>query len=312
MNAYSHVVEARTLTKRYGNFTAVRGIDLVVEEGECFALLGPNGAGKSTTIRMICCLTELTDGSLRVLGLPAYPGNVEIKRSLGVVAQEDYLDPGLTVLENTELHGRFYGIGPGEARERAMELLAFLQLDQRAQDMVRELSGGMRRRLVVARALMGRPRLIVLDEPTTGLDPQARLLVWAKLRELRAGGVTILITTHYMDEAERLADRLAIIDHGRVLDRGTPRELIDRVVGPDCVECLGVPDDRADLLQRVADRLPGTRSERQGDAVVVFGPDAHAVFAAWRQAGIEPERFIRRPAGLEDVFLSLTGRDLRE
>jgi lipooligosaccharide transport system ATP-binding protein len=310
--ANSHVIEARALTKRYGEFTAVRGIDLEVDPGECFALLGPNGAGKSTTIRMICCLTEVTEGSLRVLGRTTYPGNLELKRSLGVVSQEDYLDPGLTVLENTEIHGRFYGIGAAEARSRALELLAFLQLDQRAGDMVRELSGGMRRRLVIARALMGRPQLLVLDEPTTGLDPQARLLVWAKLRELRAAGVTVLITTHYMDEAERLADRLAIVDHGSILDRGTPREVIERVVGPDCVECLGVSDDHAVLLRRAADGVPGARSERQGDGVVVFARDADAVVAAWRGAGIEPERFIRRPSSLEDVFLSLTGRDLRE
>ena len=312
MNSDAHVIEARSLTKRYGDFTAVRGIDLDVDEGECFALLGPNGAGKSTTIRMICCLTDITAGSLRVLGRATYPGNLELKHSLGVVSQEDYLDPGLTVLENTEIHGRFYGINAVEARARAHELLTFLQLDQRAGDMVRELSGGMRRRLVIARALMGRPRLLVLDEPTTGLDPQARLLVWAKLRELRAAGVTILITTHYMDEAERLADRLAVIDHGRILESGTPQDVIERVVGPSCVECLGVADERAKRLCELADRLPGARSERQGDSVVVFAPDADAVLDLWREAGIEPERFIRRPAGLEDVFLSLTGRDLRE
>ena len=312
VNASGHVIEARALTKRYGDFPAVREIDLEVGEGECFALLGPNGAGKSTTIRMICALTDVTGGSLSVLGLPAYPGNIELKRLLGVVSQEDYLDPGLTVLENTELHGRFYGIGAAEARERALDLLAFLQLEQRAHDMVRELSGGMRRRLVIARALMGRPRLLVLDEPTTGLDPQARLLVWAKLRELRGAGVTILITTHYMDEAERLADRLAIMDHGRILEHGTPASLIERVVGPDCVECVGVGDEQAERLRRVAEERPGTRSERQGDAVVVFGPDADGVLAAWREAGLMPARYIRRPSSLEDVFLSLTGRDLRE
>lgn len=312
MTTETPVIEACGLTKRYGSFEAVRGIDLDVRAGECFALLGPNGAGKSTTIRMICCLADVTAGTLTVLGEQAYPGSRHIKQRIGVVAQEDYLDPGLTVLENIELHGRFYGLDRVEARTRALELLAFLQLDQRQSEQVRALSGGMRRRLVIARALMGKPDLLVLDEPTTGLDPQARLLVWAKLRELRAAGVTILITTHYMDEAERLADRLAIIDHGTVLERGTPADVIDRVVGPDCVECLGIADGEASLLLDLAQAVPGTRTERQGDAVVVYGPDAGAVLDAWRQAGHEPDRYIRRPSGLEDVFLSLTGRDLRE
>lgn len=291
---------------------AVRGIDLDVRAGECFALLGPNGAGKSTTIRMICGLAEVTAGELIVLGERAYPGNRRLKRMLGVVAQEDYLDPGLTVLENIELHGRFYGLGAAEARARALELLTFLQLEQRQGEQVRALSGGMRRRLVIARALMGRPRLLVLDEPTTGLDPQARLLVWAKLRELRAQGVTILITTHYMDEAERLADRLAVVDHGTVLERGTPREVIDRVVGPDCIECLDVPQDQVAPLMAAAAAVPLTRAERQGDGLVVFGPDAGSVLDAWRDRGILPTRYVRRPSGLEEVFLSLTGRDLRE
>lgn len=312
MSESTSVIEARGLTKHYGAFVAVRGIDLDVRAGECFALLGPNGAGKSTTIRMICCLADVTAGSLVVLGEKPYPGNRRLKQKLGVVAQEDYLDPGLTVLENIELHGRFYGLSASEARERALGLLAFLQLDQRQGEQVRALSGGMRRRLVVARALMGRPELLVLDEPTTGLDPQARLLVWAKLRELRSSGVTILMTTHYMDEAERLADRLAIVDHGIVLERGTPSELIDRVVGPDCLECLGVPDEEARVLMDLAESIPGTRAERQGDAVVVYGPDAGYVLEAWREAHREPARYVRRPSGLEDVFLSLTGRDLRE
>lgn len=306
------MIEARGLTKHYGAFVAVRGIDLDVMSGECFALLGPNGAGKSTTIRMICCLADLTAGSLTVLGEKTYPGNRHLKHRLGVVAQEDYLDPGLTVLENIELHGRFYGLDGAEARRRAVELLTFLQLDQRQSEQVRALSGGMRRRLVIARALMGKPELLILDEPTTGLDPQARLLVWAKLRELRSQGVTILITTHYMDEAERLADRLAIVDHGTVLERGTPRDVIDRVVGPDCIECLGVSDEEAQVFLSLAQSIPGTRTEQQGDAVVVYGPDAGAVLDVWRRAGREPARYIRRPSGLEDVFLSLTGRDLRE
>jgi lipooligosaccharide transport system ATP-binding protein len=210
------------------------------------------------------------------------------------------------------LHGRFYGLGGAEARARAQELLEFLQLDQRARSMVRELSGGMRRRLVIARALMGRPRLVVLDEPTTGLDPQARLLVWAKLRELRSAGVTILITTHYMDEAERLADHLAIIDHGHVLEAGTPDEVIGRVVPGTCLEGLDLSDALAPRLAEVAEAAPGTRTERRGDSLVVFTPAPEAVLAAWRAAGLEPTRLVRRPPNLEDVFLTLAGRDLRE
>lgn len=305
-------VSARGLTKRFGTFEAVHGIDFDVYEGECFGLLGPNGAGKSTTIRMICCLTGLSEGTLTVFDQPATPGSRAIKAGLGVVSQEDYLDPALTVRENIEIHGRFYGLTPAVAAERASELLTFMQLDGKAEEQVRALSGGMRRRLVIARALMGRPRLLVLDEPTTGLDPQARILVWKKVRELKADGVTVLLTTHYMDEAERLCDRLVVIDHGRILESGRPRELIRRVVGDECLECPGL--DPADADRLIQALLPEDHAwhEWQSESWVLFAPDVGRVLDHWREAGIAIPTSYRRPAGLEDVFLRLTGRELRD
>lgn len=305
------VVIAEEIVKRYGTFDAVNHIDFRIAQGECFGLLGPNGAGKSTTIRMICCLTDCTSGSLTVLGEHAHSGNRVIKRQLGVVSQDDYLDPALTVRENAELHGRFYGLDFREARQRANELLAFMQLDSKANEQVRALSGGMRRRLVIARALMGSPRLLILDEPTTGLDPQARILVWAKVRELRAQGVTILLTTHYMDEAERLADHLVVIDHGSVLERGTPRELINRVVGHDCLE---IPDDSEATILDLQESIGKDRLwvDRQGDQLLVFSDHMDDIVRVLSDCHLMPNQYYRRRASLEDVFLRLTGRDLRE
>lgn len=302
---------AESLVKRYGSFEAVKGIDFVIQSGECFGLLGPNGAGKSTTIRMICCLTDVTAGTLTVLGENAHPGQRAIKRHLGVVSQDDNLDPSLTVRENAEIHGRFYGLDFQESRRRSDELLEFMQLEGRLNEQVRSLSGGMRRRLVIARALMGRPRLLILDEPTTGLDPQARILVWTKIRELRSQGVTILLTTHYMDEAERLADHLVVVDHGFILDRGTPRDLIHRVVGDDCLE---VPELTAQAIQRIIEALEGSPvwTDRQADSLLIYGEEMDGVIERLQQRGLMPRTYYRRRASLEDVFLKLTGRDLRE
>ncbi len=305
-------VAAKGLTKHFGNFEAVGGIDFDVYEGECFGLLGPNGAGKSTTIRMICCLTGRTAGSLSVLGIPAEPGQRAIKSQLGVVSQEDYLDPALTVRENIEIHGRFYGLSPQVASERAAELLEFMQLDGKAGQQVRALSGGMRRRLVIARALMGRPRLLVLDEPTTGLDPQARILVWRKVRELKAQGVTVLLTTHYMDEAQRLCDRLVVIDHGHILEAGRPRELIERLVGRECLECPDLDAAAAEQLAAALSPEDEAWHEWQGDSWVLFSPNLARILDRWVAAAIAPPLSYRRPAGLEDVFLRLTGRELRD
>jgi lipooligosaccharide transport system ATP-binding protein len=286
----------------------VRGIDFTVEAGTCFALLGPNGAGKSSTIRMISCLTPVSAGTLKVFGIAAHPEAREIKRRLGVVAQDDFLDPDLTVEENLVLHGLLYGQTRAEARRRAAEQAGRLGLGDRLGHPVRSLSGGLRRRSVIARALMGRPDLLVLDEPTTGLDPQARLAVWAALRALLREGVTLVVTTHYMEEAERLADQLVVMDHGRILERGTPTDLIRRVVGADVVEVSGVP------LERVSDIVGDLgRVEPRGDASAVLTHEPTAVVERLRcELGPGPYRCLVRPADLEDVFLLLTGKGLAE
>ena len=306
------VVRVEGLVKRYGDFEAVHGISFSVHEGECFGLLGPNGAGKSTTIRMMCCLATISAGSIQVLGLPAFPGNQAIKRQIGVVSQDDNLDPDLTVRENIEIQGRFYGQSAVQARQRAQSLLEWMQLENKAKEQVRALSGGMRRRLVISRALMGRPRLLVLDEPTTGLDPQARQLVWAKVRELKSQGVTVLLTTHYMDEAERLSDRLVIMDHGRILEEGRPEQVILRVVGEECLEFMAISERDQALLAAHIRSEDGAVTEWQGGTWVVFGSDLDRLVRRWQEVMPVLPRFYRRRAGLEDVFLRLTGRDLRE
>lgn len=310
-NTAAAVVRVHNLVKEYGNFQAVRGVDFTVREGECFGLLGPNGAGKSTTIRTICCLTDVTAGTVEVFGLPAYPGHAAIKRQIGVVAQDDHLDPDLTVKENLEIQGRFYGQDRHTAQARSVELLIWMQLEGKAHDQVRTLSGGMRRRLAIARALVAYPRLLVLDEPTTGLDPQARQLVWGKLRELKASGVTILLTTHYMEEAERLADHLVIIDHGKILERGHPTELIRRIVGRECLELTG-RDVEMTRWTALLSTFPQCRFDRQGELLTVFAPDLEPVVQSLKNHGLLPQQYYRRRAGLEDVFLRLTGRELRE
>lgn len=306
------VIRAENLVKRYGTLEAVKGIDFEVPEGCCFGFLGPNGAGKSSTIRMISCLSSVTSGRLDVLGEPAHPGNLAIKRQIGVVAQDDYLDHLLTVLENLEIHGMFYGLEAAEARRRAVELLEFLQLSHKMGEQVRHLSGGMRRRLVIARALMGRPRLLILDEPTTGLDPQARLVVWDKLRELKRQGVSIVLTTHYMEEAERLTDAVVIVDHGTILERGTPQDLIARVVGSECWEIPVEDVGSTDRLTRELEEGGLAQVYAEGDRLLIFPVDAEGARDWLARTGLPVEGWRRRPAELQDVFLRLTGRDLRE
>ena len=301
------------VNKQYPTLHAVRDMDFTIEPGECFGLLGPNGAGKSTTIRMICGLAHITSGAIEVFGIPAYPGNRDLKRILGVVSQDDNLDPDLTVQQNVQLHGYFYGLPRQYVKRRTDELLAWMQLDTKAQQQVRTLSGGMRRRLVIARALVSNPKLLILDEPTTGLDPQIRHLVWSKIRELRNQGVTVLLTTHYMEEAERLADRLIVIDHGTILDQGTPADLITRIVGREAIECPGTDSDIRSLM----DSMPSTLSlhhELRHDGLVVFGAhdELDQLLSHWHQVGSAPPTYYRRRTSLEDVFLRLTGRDLRE
>jgi len=300
-------VVATGLRKSYGSRVAVDGIDLTVQRGECFGFLGPNGAGKTTTMRMLSCLSTRDAGDLAVLGMDPDIDARALKGRLGVVPQEVNLDLELTVLENMLVYARYFGIRRTEATARSRELLAFVQLDERENDTVDRLSGGMQRRLQIARALVNEPDMILLDEPTTGLDPQARHLVWDRLRALRTGGTSVIITTHYMDEAERLCDRLVVIDHGRVIREGVPRDLVEAEVGHAAVE-LRVSGDEA---ARVAATMGG-RQVMTGESLVVFGDDAGALAAAARAAGVDDTRIAPRLATLEDLFIAATGHVLRD
>ncbi len=305
------VIVARSLEKTYGDVRAVRGIDFTIRRGECFAFLGPNGAGKSSTIRMLSCLSPISGGELIVLGRKADIGERRIKERLGIVSQDDNVDPDLSLMENLLVYARYFGMPRAEAEQHAEQLLTFMQLEGRSKAAVRELSGGMRRRLVIARALMHRPDILVLDEPTTGLDPQARLLVWGAVQQLKAQGVTIVLTTHYMDEAERLADRLVVMDHGRILQEDAPRPLIERTVGREAVEIWQRDggDDQA-FIAAAEDAL--LLSDRHGETLVLYAADPGRIGQNFASHGLAPERMLVRPTNLEDVFLTLTGRDLRE
>jgi len=308
--ARAAVVQGEGLTKRYGDFTAVAGVHFEVFAGEFFGMLGPNGAGKSTTMRMIYQVTPLTEGSLTVMGLRAGQDDRAIKALLGVVPQLDNLDEELSVLDNLLVYARFNDIPHRVARGRAEELLGFLELSGKAKAQVRELSGGMKRRLTLARGLMNDPKIVILDEPTTGLDPQVRLSLWDKLDELRRGGVTLIMTTHYMDEAERLCDRLVIMDEGQIVATGSPRELVRQHVAPEVVEARlgGLEVAR---LERAAERL-GLSLLPAGDRVSLFVENGQQALRALEREGISLERAFVRPGNLEDVFLNLTGRTLRE
>ncbi|QYG93951.1 ABC transporter ATP-binding protein [Iamia sp. SCSIO 61187] len=305
------LVEARGLVKRFGASVAVDGIDVRVERGEAFGFLGPNGAGKTSTMRMIGCTSPITEGHLRVLGLDPTTHGAQIRARLGVVAQEDNLDTELTVRENLLIYGRYFDLPKVTIAERTEQLLAFVQLSDRADSLVDPLSGGMKRRLAIARALVSQPEMILLDEPTTGLDPQARHLVWDRLHQLKRSGVSFVLTTHYMDEAERLCDRLVIMDRGRIVAEGSPRELIARHATRDVVELTFT--DEADL-HRAAERshADGDRAEVVGDRVLVYTADGDAAAERLGHDGLDPARTMIRRASLEDVFLILTGRSLEE
>jgi lipooligosaccharide transport system ATP-binding protein len=312
-------VRARGLVKRFGETAAVDGIDLDIAGGGCFGVLGPNGAGKTTLMRMICCVSPPSGGSLEVLGSDVRGNRRAIKRRLGVVPQGETLDTELTVRENLLSFAAYHGVPRPEARSRTDALLDFAQLTERGNDRTDDLSGGMRRRVSIARALVNDPDLVVLDEPTTGLDPQARHLVWDRLRLLVRGGKTLLLTTHYMDEAAQLCDRLVVVDHGRIITQGTPRDLIANTVRPRVVEVLGGPEG---LTERDAGAISGVLAGRWstetaevdlvGDRVVVATRDAQGVAAALDEAGLLRHGFLSRDATLEDVFLRLTGRALVE
>ncbi|HEU4760443.1 MAG TPA: ABC transporter ATP-binding protein [Dehalococcoidia bacterium] len=305
----SDIIVARDLVKRYGTFTAVDGISFAVGAGECFGFLGPNGAGKTTTIRMITCVSPVTAGRLSVDGLDVGSEPRRIKGILGVVPQEDNLDPDLTVRQNLQVYARYFDLPREVARARIDEALELLQLGEKQRDRIDQLSGGLKRRLTVARGLINAPKILVLDEPTTGLDPQARHLVWQKLRYLRSQGVTMLLTTHYMDEAAHICDRIVIIHQGRIMAEGTPEQLVERHVGNEVVEIEPRPDGRSALLARLAG-LEGVTVEEVEDLLYVYVRGANGLDAAALR--LEAEKVVYRRANLEDVFLRLTGRGLAE
>jgi len=304
------LVRARNLTKRFGAFTAVDAIDFDVRPAEAFGFLGPNGAGKTSTMRMIACSSPITEGELSVIGMDPRSQAREIKARLGVVPQIDNLDQELTVRENLEMYARYFDIPRGTARERADELLDFVQLSERAKDQVEPLSGGMKRRLTIARSLINEPQLVILDEPTTGLDPQARHLLWDRLYRLKQRGATLIITTHYMDEAEQLCDRLVVMDKARIVAEGTPRELIDRYSTREVLE-LRLTDAVASSLDGRLDGL-ADRTENLPDRLLLYTDDGEQALDEIHKRQIPIESALVRRSSLEDVFLRLTGRSLVE
>jgi lipooligosaccharide transport system ATP-binding protein len=340
------LVRARGLTKRFGSFTAVDGIDFEISRGEAFGFLGPNGAGKSSTMRMLGCVSPPTVGDLTILGGDPVRDGAAIRARLGVVPQEDTLDNELTVRENLLVYGRYFGLARKLISERTDQLLDFVQLTERAGDQVDPLSGGMKRRLTIARSLINDPDILILDEPTTGLDPQARHVVWDRLFSLKQRGVTLILTTHYMDEAEQLCDRLVVMDHGKIAAEGTPRELIARYSTAEVLELRFAPEDRDEAVLKIKElveqrssasdrmvdsaigRAPGgygpsgsgvspggTVSPRvttvvTADRLLLYAADGDEFLARVHQAGIEPLTELVRRSSLEDVFLHLTGRTL--
>ncbi|MCC6669302.1 MAG: ATP-binding cassette domain-containing protein [Polyangiaceae bacterium] len=307
----SPVVEASALEKRYADFVAVAGIDFRIAPGECFGFLGPNGAGKTSTMRMLQSVSLPSAGTLRVLGMDPRHDGKRIRTRLGVCPQADNLDPDLPVIDNLLVYGSYFPQARAVTARRADELLEFVALGDKRNHAIPELSGGMKRRLVIARALINEPELLLLDEPTTGLDPQARHLIWTKLRELRARGVTMVLTTHYMDEAERLCDRLVIMDGGKILAQDSPRALIDAHVGQEVFELGASAAEARDFLAGLD--LCGASHEHTGDLLAVFLSAKHQLserlIERARGAG---SRYLLRNATLEDVFLKLTGRELDE
>ena len=304
------LVHARGLTKRFDKLVAVDAIDFDVQWGEAFGFLGPNGAGKTSTMRMIGCVSSPSGGELRVLGLDPVIDGPRIRARLGVVPQADTLDMELRVDENLLTYARYFDIPRDVARTRTQELLEFVQLKDRAKDEVEPLSGGMKRRLTIARALVNEPGLLLLDEPTTGLDPQARHLVWDRLYRLKQQGVTIVLTTHYMDEAEQLCDRLVVMDKAKIVASGSPRSLIDQYSTREVLE-LRFPIDAAPALDGKLEGI-AERVEVLPDRVLLYAHDGEAAASAVHQRGLRPESTLVRRSTLEDVFLRLTGRSLIE
>ena len=303
----NYVIKAENLAKSYGDFRALKGISFSISKGECYGFLGHNGAGKSTTMRMIYGLSTVNEGELTVLGQKITPLTPpHIKKVFGIVPQEDNLDPDLTVIENLEVYGGYFNISRKEARKRGLKLLDFMGISDKANVNVEKLSGGSKRRLVIARALINKPEIIILDEPTTGLDPQARRLVWQKLRSLKEEGVTMLLTTHYMEEAAQLCDRLAIMNDGLILAEGSPEELVNQYVLPFVIEVRVTVDMLPrNINERI--RAMGAKAEYMVDSLFIFTENGKEMWEKIHETGLPQHACYLRPANLEDVFLKLTG-----
>ena len=306
MGSKEVLIEAKALTKKYDDFLAVDHIDFKVHKGECVGFLGPNGAGKTTTVRMIYCFLIPTSGELKVAGLNVKSQSREIKAIVGVAPQEDNLDPDFTVIKNLTVYARYFDIPKDEAQRRAEAQLKFFQLEEKRDVSILALSTGMKRRLIFARALLNKPQILLLDEPTTGLDPQARHLVWDEVRNLKKQQVTIILTTHYMDEAQVLCDRILLVDRGKIIEEGSPTELIRKHVGEDVLE-LDYDEKMEPLLK---EEFPDARIERIGDRMQIFTDKPHGVFETFLKKH-QIQNVTLRNANLEDVFLKLTGRGLR-
>ena len=305
------LIHARGLAKKFGSAVAVDGIDFDLLRGEAFGFLGPNGAGKSSTMRMIGCVSPPTAGELSIFGQDPVTHGAAIRARLGVVPQEDTLDVDLTVRENLLIYGRYFGLPRDVISERTARLLDFVQLSDRARDQVEPLSGGMKRRLTIARSLINEPEILLLDEPTTGLDPQARHVVWDRLFRLKQQGVTLVLTTHYMDEAEQLCDRLVVMDGGKIAAEGSPRELIRRYSTPEVLELRFDPAEHEQAAEKLAD-APADRMEVLADRILLYVPNGDRALAFVRSLGQEPLTSLVRRSTLEDVFLRLTGRRLED
>ena len=300
------VISARGLSKQFGGQQAVNGIAFDIYPGRCFGFVGPNGAGKTTTLRMTMGLTPMSGGTLSVFGLPVSGNAPAIRARVGIVPQADNLDPDFTVEENLYMYAAYFGLARGQVKTRIEGLLAFVSLTDRRAAKTNTLSGGLQRRLTIARALINDPELVVLDEPTTGLDPQARHVIWGRLSELKARGKTLLLTTHYMEEAERLCDELVIMDQGRILAQGSPRDLIEQHVEREVIEMRG--GEGAAFLQLA--ESSGCRVERMGSSIYCYSQEFAPLIETLK--GRHDLKYVHRPAGLEDVFLRLTGRELRD
>ena len=305
------MISARGLRKSFGDFEAVKGIDVEVRKGEAFGFLGPNGAGKSSTMRMIATVSPVSGGELRILSMDPAADGPAIRSRLGVCPQEDTLDNELNVFDNLYVYGRYFGIDKATVRERAEELLEFVQLTDKRKAKVEDLSGGMKRRLTIARSLVNRPDLLLLDEPTTGLDPQARHVLWDQLFRLKQAGVTLVITTHYMDEAEQLCDRLVVMDKGVIAAEGSPRQLIEEHSTREVAELRFGIADEGNVHEQIAGKIEDLgRLEVLPDRILVYSPDGEEVIAKVHERGLEPIAVLVRRSTLEDVFLKLTGRTL--